>query len=459
MVTSPGNQIKAHADLYTDRPRVPANSAKLQMDWTTQMDTDQVFRLIDSILPFEACLYHQVLPLSLEGSRLKLGMVSLEDSAALDYVRRILAYMNCSLTPQTISSEVHHSVLTAYLNHTGSRQNTDRARLSNPQPPHAEETPPSVNGSRPDNGVQANQHTPRSGSKADRNSAPTFLVHSPEELPPLHQPPSLLEAPAETVEIPPAPPPEHPGEIPPAPQPVQATLILEPDELPPPEVPPQVPLPKEALPLLEVKAQHLSDPVEVLATLPPANLLQELLGRILVGGIGRLYFERQQRHGRILWSQNGVLQSVLEELSLERFQGVIDVLKQLTRFPTEPLQKPRQVEVERLYQKNRLLLRLRVMPNEHGEEATLQVLRGAALRFYQQQQIASLSRDALNTAQALQQKMNELRTRSRSYSSLTPEQLNILPALDEVLKSVGQQLEVLRAMQVNNPDTQATDTD
>lgn len=461
MVTSPGNPIEAHADLYIDRPQMPANSAKLQIDWTTQMDTDQVFRLIDSILPFEACLYHQVLPLSLEGSRLKLGMVTLEDSAALDYVRRILAYMNCSLTPHTISSEVHHSVLTAYLNYTGSRQNrqnADRARLSKPQKPHAEATPPSEEG--PHAGeAKAKQHTsathPSPGAKIDRNAAPTLLVHSPEELPPAHQIPSLLTDPAETVEIAPLPTPGPLEGTPPPHQPIQATLILQPDAPPPPEVPPQVPVPKDALPNLEVNAQHLSDPVEVLADLPPAKLLQELLGRILVGGIGRLYFERQLQQGRILWSQNGVLQSVLEELSLESFQGVIDELKQLTRFPTEPIQKPKQVEVERLYQKSRLLLRLRVMPNEYGEEATLQVLRGAALRFYQQQQIASLSRDALNIAQALQQKMNELRTRSRSYSTLPPEQLNILPAIDEVLKSVGQQLEVIRAMQINNSETQA----
>jgi hypothetical protein len=41
------------------------------------------------------------------------------------------------------------------------------------------------------------------------------------------------------------------------------------------------------------------------------------LGRVLIGGIGRLYFERQSEQGRILWSQDGVLQSVLEGGFLE----------------------------------------------------------------------------------------------------------------------------------------------
>uniref|UniRef100_A0ACD5GZI3 Uncharacterized protein n=1 Tax=Desertifilum tharense IPPAS B-1220 TaxID=1781255 RepID=A0ACD5GZI3_9CYAN len=43
------------------------------------LDREQMFHLIDGVLPFEACLYHQVLPLSLEGSVLNLGMVDRED--------------------------------------------------------------------------------------------------------------------------------------------------------------------------------------------------------------------------------------------------------------------------------------------------------------------------------------------------------------------------------------------
>jgi hypothetical protein len=443
MVSSPDDQddqIEVYKADRSDR----AASALPNPDGTTQMDTSQVFRLIDSILPFEACLYHQVLPLSLEGSRLKLGMVGLEDAAALDYVRRILAYMNCSLSPQSITAEVHKAVLTAYLNHSETQQTANKLKQlkpGSPDVPASANARTASNGSVPDHKPTAPAEPPQQ-PKPDRSTAPTLLVHSPEELTFIDEQPIadatevIAPLPASTTEV---------AALPI--QGVQPTLILEPDAPVPPETPPTIPSPIDALPTLEVNPQHLSDPVDVLGTLPPDALLQELLGRILVGGIGRLYFERQAQHGRILWSQNGVLQSVLEALPLESFQGVIDALKQLTHLPIEPLQKPKQVEIERLYQKHRLLLRLRIMPNTHGEEATLQVLRGAALRFYQQQQIASLSRDALGIAKELQQKMDELRQRSRSHSTLTPEQLSILPALDEVLRSVGQQLEVLRSMQ------------
>jgi type II secretory ATPase GspE/PulE/Tfp pilus assembly ATPase PilB-like protein len=194
----------------------------------------------------------------------------------------------------------------------------------------------------------------------------------------------------------------------------------------------------------------------MLATLPPSELLVELLGRLLVGGIGRLYFERQSQHGRILWSQNGVLQSVLEELPLDVIQGVVNELKLLTHLPLIPVTKPKQVEIERRYQKQRLLLRLRVMPGVNGEEATVQVLRGAALKFYQQQQLASLSRDALTIAQELQRKVNEMRVRTRFYPLHSPDQLSILPALDEVIKSVEQELEALKALQITTIEEEET---
>jgi len=131
MVSSPGDRTGAESSDLNGSPTVPnVASSKSRADLTAQMDMELMFRLIDSILPFEACLYHQILPLSLEGSRLKLGMVNLDDSAALDYVRRILAYMNCSLAPQTLSSEVHHAVLSAYLNYAGTQKKTPSTRAN-----------------------------------------------------------------------------------------------------------------------------------------------------------------------------------------------------------------------------------------------------------------------------------------------------------------------------------------
>jgi type II secretory ATPase GspE/PulE/Tfp pilus assembly ATPase PilB-like protein len=200
------------------------------------------------------------------------------------------------------------------------------------------------------------------------------------------------------------------------------------------------------LSVLNVEALHLSSPVEVLATLPAPQLLQELLARVLLDGIGRLFFERNQSQGRILWSQDGVLKSVLEGIDIVLFQEVIDELKRLTDMPVCPVEQPKQVEVERIYQETHLLLRLRVMAVDGKEEATLQVLRGAALRFYQQQQLSNLSRDALRLAEELQRKVNEIRDRTR----LSPLPLEGLPALEKVIRNLDDQIEAL--IHEHNPE-------
>ena len=381
-----------------------------------QPNFEVTYRLIDSILPFEACLYHQVLPLSLEGTHLNLGMVNQEDAAALDYVRRILAYMNCSLVPRQISATQHQEVLSAYLNYMGQQKQAANEQQNSPSKETVnQQLQSTLIVDRPEY-LQKTEIQPKTGYVM---SGPTTYIQSDQELPESTSKGKLTKS-AANNQIAPVPP---------------TTL---------------------SLPVLDVKPQHLSTPVEVLATLPPKSLLNELLARVLAGGIGRLYFERHPDRGRILWSQNGILQSVLDGLSTTVFQGVINELKRLTHLSLIAVEQPKQVEIERVYQNHRLLLRLRVMPGTNGEEATLQVLRGAALKFYQQQQLENLSRDALTIAQQLQIKINEIQKRTRIDPTLTTGQLEAIPALDQLLKSLNKQLENLKLQQAeqneNNSD-------
>ncbi|MEG4229656.1 hypothetical protein QUA35_11910 [Microcoleus sp. N9_B2] len=346
-------------------------------DSAATMDSDRIFHLIDTVVPFEACLYYQVLPLSLEGNLFKLGVVDAQDDSALDYVQRILAYMNCSVTTEPIASETQRSMLSAYLLHG-----------SQIREPSQTET--------------ATAPTPKNPASATSGPNAATLLSVPE--PSMPDPERFKPA---SAEVPPTP---------------------------------------TQLSVLNVEALHLSSRVEVLATLPAPQLLQELLGRVLREGIGRLFFERHQSQGRILWSQDGVLKSMLEGIDIVLFQEVIDELKRLTDMPVSPVEQPKQVEVERIYQNTHLLLRLRVMTVGGKEEATLQVLRGAALRFYQQQQLSNLSRDALRLAEELQRKVNQIRDRTR----LSPVPLEGLPALEQVIRNVDDQIEAL--LHEHNPD-------
>ncbi len=392
MVPSPSNPGKSETPNQLKSSPVEATSIP-------GMDTEQMFRLIDSILPFEACLYYQFLPLALEGRHLKLGMVVPQDSSALDYVRHILAYLNCSLKTKPIDAQTHQAMLSAYLNYS---RTTDASRVP-----------------------QAKQE--KISDRAER--ATLILDDSKIANHDLSEPPPSSAIPEDTnLGTPTAPPQEE-----------TASTSVTPT--------PKVSAAAQTLLPLEVQALHLSRSIEFIGTLAPKQMLQELLGRVLVGGIGRLYFERQAKQGRILCSQDGVLQSVLEGLSLPIFQGLIMELKRIVSLPLMPVIQPKQVEIERRYQQEALLLRLRVMPGTHGEEATLQVLRGVALKFYQRQQLEKLSQDALKLAQQLQRKLNEIRDRSGRY----PMPLEVLPALNQLLEGLDEQLESLAQSQVNQP--------
>jgi len=387
------------------QPEIPTQLTPSLGSDISGMQTDQMFRLIDSILPFEACLYYQFLPLALEGRHLKLGMVEPQDSSALDYVRHILAYLNCSLKTERISADTHQAMLSAYLNYT------------HKFPPPRKPVPKKdrqANRSEPSPAISEELAILESETGESSDNAPTATPLSPQT-------------------------PLVPAQTPPLPNPVplkQQQQKTE-EDLPKPSV--------QELPPLEVQALHLSRPIEFLATLSPKQLLQELLGRVLIGGIGRLYFERQPNQGRILWSQDGVLQSVLEGVTLSVFQGVIIELKRIVNLPLLPVLQPKQLEIERRYQQETLLLRLRVMPGNHGEEATLQVLRGVALRFYQRQQVEKLGEEALKLAQQLQRKVNEIR--DRSYRNPVP--LEVLPALNQLVHGLEKQLESLADLPIN----------
>lgn len=341
-----------------------------------QMEYEHIFSLIDKVLPFEACLYHQMVPLALEGSLVRLGVVDLDDNSSLEYARRMLAYLNCSLVTEKISSEAHRTVLSAYLQHT--QKNVAPATAV----------------------VQENNRPTKKSVDIAPETAPVKA--------------SNISAPA-TPKLT-----------------LQETLIAHQAKLSSLQE-------REASPVLEVEAQHLTSPLEMLVSLEPRQLLQELLARLLTGGIGRLFFERQPQYGRIIWSQDGIVQLILEDLPIPQFMGIMEQLKILTRMPLTANDKPQQVEIEKNYRGADILLRFRVMPGNYGEEATLQVLRGAALKFHQQQQLSHLSEDAMKLAQLLQRKVHEIQDRSRLISM----DLENLPLLDSLLKDVENQLQTI----------------
>jgi hypothetical protein len=397
-----------------------------QADWGQRLNVEQMFALINGVLPLEACLYYQVLPLFLDGNRLHLGMVTPNDTTALEYVRRIVSYLNYSLVPRAIAYDALQVALTAYLNYTGDRQ-------ASPSPSSKEALPARYSYGHYRHSAQARLEP------LAQNIRPTLILDSPDELPDTLAAPNLGAIDA-TVDAPPKQlqhsdeqqaTPKTPQLVPPSPP------IPSADDPDAPVLPPLI----AAVPPLVIQAQHLADPVEILATLPPPMLLQELLARVLVGGIGRLYFECHLQHGRVLWSQDGILQSILDSLPLPSFHQLLQELKEIAHASPSP--SPQQVEIERLYDRSRVLLRFRFMVGKYGEEATLQVLRGAALRFHQKQQLSTLKRDALGIAKQLQTKLNEIRDRAYAEPGLAAARFEALPGLNQLLQTIEDQLNEL----------------
>jgi hypothetical protein len=71
------------------------------------------------------------------------------------------------------------------------------------------------------------------------------------------------------------------------------------------------------------------------------------------------------------------------------------------------------------------------------------VLRGAALKFYQQQQLARLSRDVLGISQQLSLKLHELHQRLMLNPSPPSEQLEALLSLNRLVENLDQQIKII----------------
>lgn len=424
MLSSEGKPTDTNSAIANQKPfKTIGTDGASHPNPNQQLEREQIFRLIEEgILCFEACLYHQVLPLKLEYNNLLLGIVNPKDTVALEYVNGILSYLKITVATRTVTAEAHRIILSEYLNYknasseskldnshqldSNNAQNIENpliAKITQITQNSEEESIPGDNTLillDSSKGVKL-----KSVSNQQRQNPVTTLNRENKQESKLE---SKLESEKKTdIDI---------FEI------VSA----------------------KNLPLLKLPLPESFSADEILPTLPPKKLLNELLARVLAGGIGRLYLERQPYKARILWSLNGIVQSVVEELPLSAFQGVLNELKRLNSLPLMTLAQAKQVETECLYQQQRLLLRLRVMPGMHGEEATLQVLRGAALKFYQQQQLTHISRDALGASQELSYKVRELEQRlAANKQDLNSVQLKALESLGGLIQNLDRHLRIL----------------
>lgn len=373
------------------------------VNWS-EINLEQIFRLIDSILPLQVCLNYQILPISSIDKCLTIGVVKKEDVSVLEYVRHLLPSAHYSIKSQLITSQTYQLIVSAYLKFNRTKEQAN----------HSSNTTDSLN--------KPKKVSPTEDSSKNSNERPTLIVDSPTQI---HNQEEITKLNVELRSLNRSPIVETNFE--------QTEFNIEKELI---DFDAEKSFDSHQPLELEAKAKYLSMPLASLTFLNAKELWLELLARVLSGGIGRLYFERQVNYGRIIWSQNGVLQSSLEKLNLPVFQSVLNELKHLAQLPAIPLTKSKKIEMQKYYQQERLLLRLRFVPGQYGEEGTLQVLRGEALKFYQQRQMDELGEQAIHLAQELEKKLKQIEVRTR----INPAQLDFLPALVQIQQKINQQL-------------------
>lgn len=179
-------------------------------------------------------------------------------------------------------------------------------------------------------------------------------------------------------------------------------------------------------------SQYFSD-------LSPERLWQELFNRLLKGKIGRLYFKCEQNKNSIVCFENGVRQLSIDNLSTWTYEYLIQKLKYLAKLPETAIEKTKKFELQRWYQKERILLCLQLSPREFGEEGTLQILRGKALDFYQQKQMEELGQEALKISRKLERKLRQIQLRTR----INPQPLENISELRAIQQQILQNLNAI----------------
>ncbi len=393
-------------------------------------DREVVFKLIDSVVSLECCLHYQVLPLELNNNHLTVGMINTKDQTALNFIRPIVASLNYALEIRSIDPQEHQLILAAYLKKSslvpGSQRNQASHDISKETMIDEEMSQPSPSSLNPCWTLsEIPGQKPQASQSSNLHERPTLIVNSEENSgdtqpnqpqiissqPQIHNLPSLSDIKITQASI--------------------AAPIIERSQE------------SIAAPILELKAKHTQKSIDSLSSLEPKQLWQELLAKILDGGIGRLYLTRDPHYGRIIWSRDGVIQSSLDKVKLDVFEQIIREIKTLGKQPLSTLKKPKKVAIERIYNQERILLRLEFFVGKCGDEITIQVLRGEALKFYEQRQVEKSMEQAIYFAEKMEKTLRKIRMCGNDRN------LGDFSRLEAIYRPIERQFQLIQ--QQNNP--------
>ena len=133
MLSSEGKPTDINSAIANQKPsKTIGTDGASSLNPDQQLERSQIFRLIEEgILCFEACLYHQILPLKLEYNSLSLGIVNPREKVALDYVNSILSYLKIAVSIQPISADTHRIILSEYLSYKSASEESKLSAKKN----------------------------------------------------------------------------------------------------------------------------------------------------------------------------------------------------------------------------------------------------------------------------------------------------------------------------------------
>ena len=422
-------------------------------------NSEVIFELIEQIFPVDSCRHYGVLPLSLQGKDLTLGMLDPSNEESLKFVNSIVNVFKYNLTLNLIDVQTHQIILASYPRNspqatTSTRQQDNnqtfidnsfddsaiplsqtqrnRRNLADSAPTIISVTESAESQAQISNSTLENlppdldflrdlDLTPPAKAKSDRTQNDNATVY---EIPPefrhrdrannLDDKPTIIGG--------------DPAEL----------LAQEQIEISSSEAAQISALMAEA----QVEATSPSQVTEdFLPKLQPQLSWQRLLEAAFQNHTQQIALTRHSDRGSIVTSHNDLVQSKIDSVPLPTFCSLIDEIKRMARLPQDTSNHPKKVVLERIYQEERILLRSEFTTKSESETVCVQILRDRQLQIYEQKQMDRVSEQALQLAQQLEKTLRKIQ------ACFDSAQVTNLTELQAVHSRINHQLKLLGKIQ------------
>jgi hypothetical protein len=176
--------------------------------------------------------------------------------------------------------------------------------------------------------------------------------------------------------------------------------------------------------LISGLAEESKNESDFLPQLLPELSWQKLLEQAFKHHTEEIILRSNGNFGSVIVNKDRLPQSSLKQLSQKIFDSLAGEIKQIAKLPSQTLSSSKKIVLERFYEQERILIRLEFMPKtSESEQIGIQILRGQALKIYEQQQMDRVSEQALQLAKQLEKTLRRMQVCFDSAELTNLEQL------------------------------------